>query len=120
MGRGLCAGVGTVGMVGTESTWLMESEGEGTMVGSASSKEILPSSFDGYSSWRTSGRRRRVVRRRDWRSLAGMHFSMYFPYSTNTRSCKISNRMAARWFDHLCKAIEDRVEVVVRLTLARA
>jgi len=49
----------------------------------------------------------------------GTHFSMYFPYSTNTRSCKISNRMVARRFDHLCKAIEDRVEAVVRSTLAR-
>jgi len=67
-----------------------------------------------------SGRRRRVVRRRDWRTSAGTHFSMYFPYSTNTRSCRISNRMAARRFDHLCTAMEDRVEAVVRSTLARA
>jgi len=63
MGQGLCTGVGTVGVVGTELTLLLESEGEGRMVGSAGLKVIL--SFDRYSSWRTSGRRRRVVRRRD-------------------------------------------------------
>jgi len=50
MGRGLCAGEGIAGAVGTESGWLVESEGEGTMVGSACSKVILPSSFDRYSS----------------------------------------------------------------------
>jgi len=119
-GRGLCAGVGTAGTVGTESTWLRESEEEGTMVGSASLKVTLPSSFDRYSSQRTLGRRRRVVRRRDWRMSQGMHLSKYFLYSASTRSCKISNHMAARQFDHLCRATEDRVEVVVRSTLARA
>jgi len=49
-----------------------------------------------------------------------MHLSKYFPYSASMRSCKISNRMAARRFDHLCKAMEDRVEAVVRSTLACA
>jgi len=116
MGRGLCAGVGIRDGAGTVSTWLRESEGEGTMVGSASSKKTHPSLFDKYSSLRTSGRRRRVVRRRNWRMSWGMHLSKYFPYSANMRSCKISNRMVARQFDHLCRAREDRVEAVVRST----
>ena len=77
-------------------------------------------SFDRYSSRRTSGRRRRVFQRRDWKMSIGMHLSKYFLYSASTRSCKISNRMVARQFDHLCRAMEKRVEVVVRSTLARA
>jgi len=104
-GRGLCGGVGTGDGTGMVSAWLMELEGDGTMVGSAGSKVIRPSSFDRSSS-----------RRMSW----GMHLSKYFPYSANTRSCKISNRMVARWLDHLCKAIEDRVKVEMRSTRARA
>jgi len=48
----------------------------------------------------------------------GMHLSKNFPYSASMRSCKILNRMAARQFDHLCMATEERVEEVVRSTLA--
>jgi len=112
----LCAGEGIGDGAGTASTWLRESEGEGTMVGSACSKTIRPSWFDRYSSLRTLGMRRRVVRRRDWRMSWGIHLSKYFPYSANMRSCKISNRIAARRFDHLCKVMEDRVEAEVRST----
>jgi len=119
-GRGLCAREGIGDGAGAALTWLRESEGEGMMVGSACLKKICPSALDRYSSLRTSGTRRRVVQRRDWRMLWGTHLSKYFPYSANTRSCKISNRMAARRLDHLCKAIEDRVEVEVRSTQPRA
>jgi len=115
-GRGLCAGEGIGDGVGSASGWLTESGGEGTMVGSASSKKIRPSASDRYSCLRTSGMRRRVVRSSDWRMSWGMHRSKNFPYSANTRSCKISNRIAARRFDHLCKAIEDRVEAEMRST----
>jgi len=119
MGQGFCTGEGIGEGTGTASTWLRESEGEGTMVGSACSKKICLSLFDRYSSRRTSGMRR-VVQRRDWRMLWGMHLLKYFLYSANTRSCKISNHMAARRFDHLCRAIEDRVEAEVRSTRPRA
>jgi len=119
-GRGLCTGEGIGDGAGTASIWLRESEGEGTMVGSACSKWIRPSVSDRYSSLRTSGMRRRVVRRRDWKMSWGTHRSKNLPYSANTRSCKILNRIAARWFDHLCRAMEDKVEVDVRSTRPRA
>jgi len=88
------------------------------MVGSMRVKVV--SSFDKYSSLRTSRRRRRVVQRRDWKMSTGTHCSKNFPNSTNTRSCKISNHMAARQFNHLCRATEERVEEVVRSTRACA
>ena len=117
-GRGLCARVGTIGMggMGTMSTSLLELVGGGRASGLSRVKVVL--SFDRYSPLRTSGRRVRVVQRKDWKRSTGMHCSKNFPNLTNTKSCKTSTCMVARQFDHLCMATAERVEEVVRLTRA--